>query len=169
MAEHDATRRTFMATGSACALALLGSAGAAAAADWSDAEKANVKIVTDFCAAWATRDLNAVYPFLAEDCVYRMSETTPAVTGHNGISSRLKPSLDEATRVQFRVLDTYAAGPIVINHRVDQFATSRPLTWEGVGVFFVKDGKIKEWSDYTIRVERGGENPVRSTPRVVPK
>jgi limonene-1,2-epoxide hydrolase len=23
--------------------------------------------------------------------------------------------------------------------------------WEGVGVFCVKDGRIKEWSDYTIR------------------
>jgi limonene-1,2-epoxide hydrolase len=31
---------------------------------------------------------------------------------------------------------------------------SRPLTWEGVGVFYVKDGKIKEWSDYTIKVQR---------------
>ena len=29
-----------------------------------------------------------------------------------------------------------------------------PLTWEVVGVFFVKDGKIKEWSDYTMRVQR---------------
>ena len=52
------------------------------------------------------------------------------------------------------MLDTAAAGPIVINHRVDRFMTSRPLTWEGVGVFFVKDGKIKEWSDYTIKVQR---------------
>jgi limonene-1,2-epoxide hydrolase len=29
------------------------------------------------------------------------------------------------------------------------------VTWEGVGVFYVENGKIKEWSDYTIRVERG--------------
>ena len=44
---------------------------------------------------------------------------------------------------------------MVINHRIDRFiSTTRPLTWEGVGVFFVKDGKIKEWFDYTIRVER---------------
>jgi len=26
-----------------------------------------------------------------------------------------------------------------------------------VGVFFVKDGKIQEWSDYTIRVVRPGQ------------
>jgi len=70
------------------------------------------------------------------------------------VIQRLKPTVDNATLVEFRVLDTMAAGPIVINHRVDRFMTARPLTWEGVGVFFVKDGKIKEWSDYTIRVER---------------
>jgi limonene-1,2-epoxide hydrolase len=46
-------------------------------------------------------------------------------------------------------------GPIVINHRIDTFASAtRPLTWEGTGVFFVKDGKIKEWFDYTIRTIR---------------
>ena len=44
---------------------------------------------------------------------------------------------------------------MVVNHRVDRFvSTTRPLTWEGVGVFFVKDRKIKEWFDYTIRVQR---------------
>ena len=41
------------------------------------------------------------------------------------------------------MLDTAAFGPIVINHRIDRFVTARPLTWEGVGVFFVKDGKIQ--------------------------
>ena len=57
--------------------------------------------------------------------------------------------------VEFRVLETFASGPIVINHRIDRFDSPNPLTWEGVGVFFIKDGKIKEWSDYTIRMKRG--------------
>jgi limonene-1,2-epoxide hydrolase len=44
---------------------------------------------------------------------------------------------------------------MVMTHRIDRFVASpRPLRWEGVGVFFVKDGKIKEWSDYTIKVDR---------------
>ena len=52
-------------------------------------------------------------------------------------------------------LDTFAKGPLVVNHRIDRFiSTTRPLTWEGVGVFFLKDGKIKEWFDYTIRTIR---------------
>ncbi len=126
----------------------------AAAAEWNAAERANVKVVTDFCAAWSTRDMNKTLPFLADDCVYRVTETTPPVNGHDGVIQRLKTLVDTASLVEFRILDTMAAGPIVINHRIDRFMTAQPLIWEGVGVFFVKDGKIKEWSDYTIRFQR---------------
>jgi len=147
-------RRGFLLAAGLGAASVVGGAASAAAAEWSDAEKSNVKIVSDFCAAWSTRDMARVLPFLTDDCVYRMSETTPAVNGHEGINARLKSYVDSSQQVEFRVLDTFAAGPIVINHRVDRFVSSRPLTWEGVGVFFVKDGKIKEWSDYTIRTQR---------------
>jgi limonene-1,2-epoxide hydrolase len=136
------------------AAAVLGSGSSARAADRSPGEQANVQLVTDFCAAWSTRDINKALPFLADDCVYRMTETTPPAHGHDGIIERLKRSVETSSLVEFRILDTAAAGPIVINHRIDRFMMPRPLTWEGVGVFFVKDGKIKEWSDYTIRVQR---------------
>jgi limonene-1,2-epoxide hydrolase len=151
---QDASRRAFLTAAGVGAAALLGGAGRADAADWNEVEKANVKTVNDFCAAWATRDVNRALPFLADDCVYRMTETTPPASGHDGVIQKLKPTVDNSTVVEFRVLDTMAAGPIVINHRIDRFLTARPLTWEGVGVFYIKDGKIKEWSDYTIRVER---------------
>jgi len=147
---HD--RRVFLAAG----LGMLASARLAQAADWSDAEKANVKLVGDFCASWSTRDLATILPRLADDCIYRMSETTPAVIGHAGVTERLgswMPSSDLG--IEFRILETFAAGSIVMNRRIDSFkSTKRPLTWEGVGVFFIRDGKIKEWSDYTIRVAR---------------
>ena len=136
------------------AAAMLGSETSASAADRSASEHANIRVVTDFCAAWSTRDINKALPFLADDCVYRMTETTPPAHGHDGVIERLKKSVDTSSLVEFRILDTAAAGPIVINHRIDRFAMAQPLTWEGVGVFFLKDGKIKEWSDYTIRVQR---------------
>ena len=147
-------RSLISAAGAAAAAAVFSRPGAASAAESTEAEKANVKIVTDFCAAWATRDMARTLPFLAADCVYRMSETTAPANGHDGVVERLKPTVDRSTSVEFKVLDTFAAGPIVINRRVDRFVSSRPLTWEGVGVFFVKDGKIREWSDYTIRSSR---------------
>jgi limonene-1,2-epoxide hydrolase len=136
------------------AAAMLTAPGAASAAEWTESEKANVKIVNDFCAAFAARDMARTLPFLAADCVYRMTETAAPVNGHDGVVDRLKPTVDRSTSVEFKVLDTFAAGPIVINHRIDRFVSDRPLTWEGVGVFFLEDGKIKEWSDYTIRVAR---------------
>lgn len=119
-------------------------------------EQANSEIVAAFCAAWASRDLKKILAFFADDGTYRMTETTPAVTGHAGIIEKLGSWIESSDQgIEFRILDTYAKGPMVVNHRIDRFMSStRPLTWEGVGVFFVKDGRIREWNDYTIKVER---------------
>ena len=141
----------------------LGAAGLSAAilqrgnetAQWTAQERDAVEIVNDFCAAWATRDISKPLAFLSDDSVYRMSETTPPVKGHEGVIERLKSYVDVTDKLEFKVLQTAAMGPIVINHRIDSFvSTIRPVTWEGIGVFFVQNGKIKEWSDYTIRVTR---------------
>lgn len=147
-------RRQFLAATGLGITAFLGAPAGADAAEATPAEQANLKIVTDFCAAWSTRDMSKILPFLAADCVYRMTETTPPASGHDGVVQKLKQWLDDSSLVEFKILDAKVAGPIVITHRIDRFMTKQPLVWEGVGVFFVKDGKIKEWSDYTIRVQR---------------
>jgi limonene-1,2-epoxide hydrolase len=126
------------------------------AAEWTAEQKANVQLVTDFCASWSTRDLKQILPRLAPECIYRMSETIPAVTGHAGVTEKLGSWMTSSDLgIEFKILETCAAGPMVMNHRIDSFkSTKQPLTWEGIGIFFVKDGKIREWSDYTIRVSR---------------
>ena len=43
---------------------------------------------------------------------------------------------------------------MVFNERVDHFSSGQLKSWHGVGVFFLKDGKIVEWYDYTIAMER---------------
>jgi len=147
-------RRHFLALAALGTGALAVANRSASAADLTPAEQANLKLVTDFCASWSTRDMTRILPFLADDCVYRMTETTPPANGHDGVVQRLKQWLDDSSLVEFKILDAKAAGPIVITHRIDRFLTKQPLTWEGVGVFFVKDAKIKEWTDYTMRVQR---------------
>jgi limonene-1,2-epoxide hydrolase len=158
-------RRTFLATAGISvltpALARLSARPEQAqrierAAEWTAEQKANVQLVTDFCASWSTRDLKQILPRLSNDCIYRMSETIPAVTGHAGVTEKLGEWMTSSDLgIEFKILDTWAAGPMVMNHRIDSFKSSkRPLTWEGIGIFFVKDGRIKEWSDYTIRVTR---------------
>jgi len=150
----ETSRRAFLGGAGLGAAALLGVPNVASAADPSPAEQANIAIVKDFCAAWSTRDITKILPYLSDDCVYRMTETTPPANGHDAVVARLGTWLTDSSLIEFRILDAMAAGPIVITRRIDRFVTARPLTWEGVGVFFVKDGKIKEWSDYTIRSQR---------------
>ena len=148
-------RRAFVASAGALAVTRFVPAAEAGEAT-SDAENENIQIVRDFCAAWSTRDLQKILPFLSDDCVYRMTETAPPASGHAGVTERLGDWLKTSDRIEFGILETFAKGPMVMNHRIDRFVSkTRPLTWEGVGVFFVKDKKIKEWSDYTIKVDRG--------------
>ena len=151
-------RRSFLTAAGLGAVTPLAFAAKASAAEWTAAEKANVQLVADFCASWSARDLQRVYPYFGGTGVYRMSETTPPVTGHAGLAERLGSWMQSSDRIVFEILDTFAKGPMVINHRIDRFESkTRPLTWEGVGVFFIQDGKIQEWSDYTIRVVRPGQ------------
>jgi limonene-1,2-epoxide hydrolase len=149
----DWNRRAFLAGAAVAAGAPF--IPATAEADTTEAERANTRLVTGFCAAWATRDLQRILPFLAADCVYRMTETAPPARGHAGVTERLGTWLQTSDQIEFRIIETFAKGPMVVTHRIDRFVSpTRPLTWEGVGVFFVKDAKIKEWSDYTIRSTR---------------
>ncbi len=146
-------RRSFV--NAALMAAFAGVSSEASAAVLTEAEQANLKLVQEFCASWATRDLDRIVPRLADDVVYRMTETTPPVTGHAGIRERLGSWMQTSDRIEFSILDSYASGPIVVTRRIDRFvSTTRPLTWEGVGVFFIANGKIKEWFDYTIRTVR---------------
>ena len=58
----------------------------------------------------------------------------------------------------------HGLAPIVINHRLDTFTSkTSPLLFEGVGVFFLKDGKIAEWTDYTIRAALANQWPAART------
>ena len=154
--ERSIDRRSVLGASGLAALAGLTTTRNAAAASWSEAEAANVQLVYSFCTAWSTLDLKLVTAHMSEDSVYRMTETTPPVTGHQALIDQMQPWVDTSNAISFRILDTFAKGPLVVNHRIDTFSSeSRPLTWEGVGVFLVQEGKIKEWFDYTIRVDRG--------------
>jgi limonene-1,2-epoxide hydrolase len=56
---------------------------------------------------------------------------------------------------RFQILDTWARGPMVVNERIDTFSNFALKSWHGVGIFFLRDGKIAEWYDYTIDSQRG--------------
>jgi limonene-1,2-epoxide hydrolase len=145
-------RRGFLAAAGGLTGALGLGATAEAAGEMSPAERANVQVVNDFCAAWPSHDLEKVMAFFAVSAAYRMSETMEPAKGRDAVRARVKSVIDRVER--FDVLDTFARGPMVVNERIDRFSGFALKSWRGVGVFFIKDGKIVEWYDYTISSER---------------
>ncbi len=151
-ADHGGGRRDFLRTAAA------GAAGAALwparprAAELSPAEQANLKLVNDFCAVWAApMDTEKLRPFLADGCSYRPTESTPARTGSDIIIASLGQFAGDATFCEFEVVESFARGSLVVNERWDRFTLpSRTIEWHGVGVFYIVDGSIAEWSDFTI-------------------
>jgi limonene-1,2-epoxide hydrolase len=144
------TRRSaFTMTG----LAMAGMTGRADAAEVSASEKANIQIVNDFCAAWPSHNVDKIMSFFAENCAYRVNETQEPYKGRQAVMDRVKSFVDRVD--SFDVIETFARGPMVFNERKDHFTGGPLKMWHGVGVFFLKDGKIVEWYDYTIAIDRG--------------
>ena len=138
------TRSQFLMTGAAFAVPAM-------AAEKTAAEEANLALVSDFCAAFATRDMAKIASYLAPNCSYRVTETAVPAVGPAAVE-RIKSYVERSSKIEFKILDSWARGPMVINERIDSFIRSdgQPA-YHLVGVFFIKDGKVAEWNDYGIR------------------
>jgi len=121
------------------------------AAEPTAAEKSNLALVADFCAAFATRDMAKIASYLALNCSYRITETAMPAVGAVAVE-RIKSYVERSSQIEFKILDSWARGPMVINERIDSFTRSDVSpAYHLVGVFFIKGGKIAEWIDYGIR------------------
>lgn len=147
--DNPSNRRGFMVAAGAVALA--GMARSTHAAELTADEEANIQLVNDFCAAWPNHDIDELVGFFADDGAYRMTETTELADGRGAVSERIGSFLENVDR--FEVIDTFARGPMVINERIDYFSNFAIKSWHGVGVFFIREGKIVDWYDYTIKME----------------
>jgi limonene-1,2-epoxide hydrolase len=141
------TRSQFLMTGAAFAIPAI----PAMAAERTVAEEANLLLVTNFCAAFAARDMTKIASYLAPNCAYRITETAMPAVGAAAVE-RIRSYVEQSSKIEFKILDSWARGPMVINERIDSFvrADASPA-YHLVGVFFLKDGKIAEWTDYGIR------------------
>jgi limonene-1,2-epoxide hydrolase len=145
------SRRTLLGLGGMATLAA-GFAGRADGAELTSAEQANAKLVTDFCAAWPARDIETLMPYVADNVSYRITETTPAIVGRAAFHDRIKGILDRLTSIEFRVVETMAKGPLVLNERRDTLVSAQGTRrFHAVGMFFLVDSKIVEWTDYIIK------------------
>jgi limonene-1,2-epoxide hydrolase len=145
----DLSRRTlFVAGGVAAVAATLVDSGPAAAAAPSAAEKANLKLVEDFVNSWSDPDKSVT--FLASDASVRMEEDKPAIVGPAAVGAAFKGFMTGGVKLTVKFLSNEVLGPVVVNRRIDTLITpGKPdQPFKVVGVFVVKGGKIKEWTDY---------------------
>ncbi len=146
------TRRSALTAGGIGLAGFASLPRAAEAAELTATEKVNVQIVTDFCRAFSNHNLDQIMSFFAETCAYRVTEAQEPYKGRQAVTDRIRSSLERIER--FEVIESFAKGPMVFNERKDSFTGGPLKMWHGVGVFFLKDGKIVEWYDYTISMER---------------
>ena len=110
-------------------------------------EKANIQLVKDFCEAWPAHDVGKIMSYFAANCAYRPLETMETAKGREAVENAIRRFVSNVER--FEILETWARGPMVIDQRIDHFANFQIKAWHGTGVFFLKNGKIVEWFDYT--------------------
>jgi limonene-1,2-epoxide hydrolase len=111
-------------------------------------EAATITVVKAFAAAWNDPDKAAEY--LSDKASVRMEEDKPALIGRKAFIDAVKPYIAQGEHFSVRHLEIFARGPVVVTHRIDTVSTpGKPdASYDIVGVFVVKDGKIIEWSDY---------------------
>jgi len=132
----------------------------AAAADLTDAEKANLKMVRDWSAAFDAvaasdpPDLTKLVPYFSSDCAFRLRPTgTAPEVGLDAVSAAIKRVTANGQKVRQELLDSFAKGPVVVMEKLNQFITpEKTRTSHVVAVYVFKDGKIVEWTEYFITV-----------------
>jgi limonene-1,2-epoxide hydrolase len=131
----------------------LPASSAPSAASPGTIQKSNLQLVKDFCKAWGDDPPDAdnmVGKYMTDDCIVRFGDTIEPVTGHDAAIALFQTFLSNGERYDLKILETFARGPIVVNSRVDSTIKGTRVTHPTpvVGVFVIKDGKIKEWSDF---------------------
>ena len=158
MSQHERaplTRRMFISSGAVGAMGALALTGPADAAELTEREKTNVAAVNGFCAAWKSSDAAKAGTFLADACIVRFLASTdnnPPVNGRAAVVEQIGKYLS-GMKIEFVIQETFAKGPIVVNRRVDRLVTATGTREiQIVGVFFVRQGQIKEWHDFAADV-----------------
>lgn len=108
----------------------------------------NEKLISEFCAAWACRDIDLLLGYFANDAVYHNMPMEP-VRGRDGIRQVLELFVPPAEQISFEILHIATAGDIVFTERVDRFVIGgKKVELPVAGVFEVRAGKIRAWRDY---------------------
>ena len=113
------------------------------------------KIVNNFCATWSSKDASQLTAYLDDEIEYHMFEGAPPINGKDSFSAKLQPFMSSMRKIQWDILRSTVMGDIILNERIDHFyrkeGSEQPENhFHIVGVFLVRDGKIKYWKDYNL-------------------
>jgi limonene-1,2-epoxide hydrolase len=107
-----------------------------------------IDIVRRFCAAWSNVNPDELAEFFTDDAVYHNIPIAP-VTGRDTIKATIAGFTGGVEKIEFRLRNIVADGPVVLTERVDVFVLpERSIELPVMGTFEVRDGKIAAWRDY---------------------
>jgi len=108
----------------------------------------NEKVIRDFCAAWARKDIDELLGFFTPDAVYHNIPVEP-LKGVDAIRETLNMFVTPAETIAFELLAIACAGDLVFTERVDRFRImGKDVALPVAGVFELRNGKIAAWRDY---------------------
>jgi hypothetical protein len=111
-----------------------------------------VTLVKEFLLSWS-KDMRSVLSYLTDDCECRLTQWGPDRKGHDQIADALATYVGRPRSVITRIFECSCAESLVLAHFENRYVYEHgDLVWEGVGTFFVKGDKIKEWRGYTVQV-----------------
>ncbi len=110
----------------------------------------NYETISSFCDTWATRDIDALMDYFADDAVYHNIPMDPPNVGKDMIRGVIEMFMKDPTAVTFEV-HHQAESPngVVLNERTDTFhIREHVIALRVMGTFELVDGKITAWRDY---------------------
>lgn len=116
-------------------------------------EQSNESLVTNFIRDYATRDVDVLSAYMADDIIYQVSEGQPEVVGVEAYRKRNADMFAGLERIDWRILRSFAIGQLVINDRIDDFfpkpgSRVPRMRFRVSGYFLIVDNKIKVWRDF---------------------
>ena len=108
----------------------------------------NETIVRNFIAAWSRLDVNELVGFFTEDGTYHNMMAKP-VSGHENLRVFIGWFLKGWTATEWDIINIVSRGDVVIAERLDRTRLGeKKVGLPCVGVFEMREGKIKVWRDY---------------------
>lgn len=115
----------------------------------NDSKPASEQLVRDFLGSWFGRDLEEICGYFDADAIYHNVPVAP-ITGIAGIRQIFAAFLDTFGSARLGIISLAAKAGLVLAERMDHFVMcdGTRVALPGTGVFEVRDGKIRRFSDY---------------------